>query len=202
MNRIQHIPTFNCGGFAMITLRPFWMGDADSLRKHLNNPDVSGRLTHIPRPYTAAHAQAWIEEMRSNRVRVEGLYEIPTRIDFAIEVGGQLAGSAAFIHIDGHKAQVSYWLGVEYRGRGIMTEALRALVAFGLQTCGLVRIYAHTSVDNPASHRVLEKAGFKFESVIEKEWLREGKFYDSRCYTIIASTATEAKHTTPVVREI
>ena len=163
-------------------LRPFAPTDRDALVESINASRIAERVTNIPSPYTVLHAREWLTSLERERVD----FAFARRIDFAIEINGGVVGSVAFIRIEGHRAQVSMWLSSEHRGRGIMPEALRMLVEFGQKLCGLVRIYAHVSVDNPASKQTLIKAGFVFESVIEKEWFRNGVYYDSYCYKVIA----------------
>jgi ribosomal-protein-alanine N-acetyltransferase len=89
------------------------------------------------------------------------------------------------ITIDTHKyfprAELGYWIAIPYRNKGFMTEAIQAIIKYGLTDLGLVRIQAYHSVDNPASGRVLEKAGMKFEGVMR---LYNGRF-DENMYAII-----------------
>jgi RimJ/RimL family protein N-acetyltransferase len=62
-------------------------------------------------------------------------------------------------------AELGYWLGTPYWNRGYMTEAARALVAFGFEVVGLDRIQATHLTRNPASGRVMEKIGMAFEAI-------------------------------------
>jgi len=161
-------------------LRPFYYTDVRSLRRNINHPDVARRVSNIPYPYTLSDAEAWLRLMERERQRG---YE--NRLDFVIDINEEVAGSVAFINIDGHKAQVSYWLGKEYWGQGIMTEAVKKLVTFGFETLELKRIWAFTYHVNTASMQVLKKAGFKLEGIHEKEWFKDGQHYDSHVYAIV-----------------
>ena len=67
-------------------------------------------------------------------------------------------------------------------GRGIATEAVRAFVAYGFETLPLDRIYASAYANNPASVRVLEKAGFQFEGRMRKNVIKDGVVLDSLLY--------------------
>ena len=86
-------------------------------------------------------------------------------LGFAIEVDGEAGGGIA-LHPQRNEsrrsAEIGYWLGESFWGRGIMTEAVQALTEYGLQQLGLARIYAGIFESNPASCRVLEKAGYAF----------------------------------------
>lgn len=158
------------------TLRPFCHSDAESLQKHINNPKVAKRVTNIPFPYTLEHAHVWINSMES------WISKSSTRVDFVIDINGEVVGSVAFINLELHKAQLSYWLAEDYWGKGIVPEAIKELVSFGFKELKLARIYGHVFPPNKASQRVLEKVGFEREAVIEKEWYRDGKLFDSYLY--------------------
>jgi len=74
------------------------------------------------------------------------------------------------VTMDVHKyfprAELGYWIAIPHRNKGYMTEAVSAIMQYGFADLGLVRIQAYHSVDNPASGRVLEKAGMTFEGVM------------------------------------
>lgn len=177
MKRNMVVPTIIASGF---TLRPFCHGDASSLQQNINNPKVARRVSNIPYPYTIERAHEWINAMES------WIGTSSKRVDFAIDIDGDVVGSVAFINLDGHKAQVSYWLGEAYWGRGIITEAVQKLIAFGFEEMKLVRIFAYVYHHNKASMRVLEKAGFGCEGVHRKEWFKDGEYYDSHYYAVVS----------------
>lgn len=181
MKLITNIPTVHGKGF---TLRPFSPRDEASLVEHINSSHISDRVSNVPSPYTAEHAKAWLEHMRLNTASLwRGVK--PKRLDFAISVSGCVVGSVAFIDVKDHMAQVSYWLGQEYQGHGIMAEAVREVVSWGLRDCGFVRIWGYTWSDNKASQKVLERAGFTLEGVHRKVWPKNGEFYDSHMYAVV-----------------
>lgn len=163
------------------TLRPFRETDASALVRHINSSHIADRVTNVPNPYTKEHAHAWLLRVKEERE----VFHHARRVDFVIDVAGELVGSIAFINIDGHKAQASYWLGEEFHGKGIMTEALTMLVEFGFSVAGFVRIWGYTYENNPASQAVLKKAHFQFEGVHRKEWLKNGVYHDSHMYAIV-----------------
>jgi [ribosomal protein S5]-alanine N-acetyltransferase len=82
-------------------------------------------------------------------------------------------------NIKEHKAEIGYWLGKDYWGQGIMTEAVRLITTYGFEKLGLRRIYAHVFVFNKASMTVLKKAGFKYEGKLRKHAKKGDKFLDS-----------------------
>ena len=78
-------------------------------------------------------------------------------------------------------AELSYWIVKPYRNKGFMTEVVSAVVKYGFSDLGLVRIQAYHSVENPASGRVLEKAGMTYEGTLR---LYNGR-NDEKMYSII-----------------
>ncbi len=97
------------------------------------------------------------------------------------------------ISIDRHKifprAEIGYWIAIPYRNKGYATEAVRAIIAYGLSTLQLSRIQATHSIDNPASGRVLEKAGMICEGTLRQY----GYLLDEKMYSIIPSDITDAR---------
>lgn len=158
------------------TIRPWRLDDADSLVKHANNRKVWLALRDLfPHPYTIQDAQEFLQRAIS---------EQPTT-KFCVEVEGVAAGGIG-IHPkeDVHRrtAGLGYWLGEEFWGRGIMTEAVAAFSDFCFENFPLRRIYAEAFANNPASARVLEKAGFVFEGRLRNNVTKDGKLLDSLLY--------------------
>ncbi len=81
-----------------------------------------------------------------------------------------------------HVAELGFWLGEEFWGHGIMTEVTPAFVDFCFQKFPLNRIYAEPYANNPASARVLEKAGFVLEGRLRKNAVKDGQVLDSLLY--------------------
>jgi len=158
------------------TIRPWRLDDAGSLVKHANNRKVWLALRDLfPHPYTIQDAQEFLQRAIS---------EQPTT-KFCVEVEGVAAGGIG-IHpkedVNRRTAGLGYWLGEEFWGRGIMTEAVAALTDFCFENFPLRRIYAEAYANNPASARVLEKAGFVFEGRLKNNVIKDGKLLDSLLY--------------------
>ena len=111
----------------------------------------------------------------------------PPDTNFASAVEGEAAGGVGFVlQPDVHRlsAEIGYWLGEAYWGRGIATEALRAVTAFAFEAHGLVRLFAGVFAWNTASMRVLEKAGYVREGVLTQSAIKDGKIIDQVLYAI------------------
>ena len=161
------------------TLREWKTGDEESLIHHANNRNVWINLRDsFPHPYTLADARNWIQ-----KASTEG----PVR-NFAIVVDGKAVGAIGFIpreDVYKRSAEIGFWLGEKYWGRGIMTEALRAVTEYAFANFDLCRMYADVFEWNPASMRVLENAGYTLEGRLKKAVTKEGKTIDEFLYAIV-----------------
>ena len=160
------------------TLRPFIDSDLPSLVKYANNYNIAKYLTdQFPHPYTDEDGQKFISSVsNSNPVNV-----------FAIEVNGEAAGAIGiFPQSDIHRksAEMGYWLAEPFWGNGIMTRAIGEIVEYGFKTFTIVRIFARPFSTNPASQRVLEKAGFTCEARLKDALYKNGIYMDELIYSI------------------
>ncbi len=167
------------------TLRPWHPADADSLVHHANNRKVWLNMRDgFPHPYTQSDALDWIARARAARPVTS----------FAIIIANQAVGSIGFelrSDIERFSAEVGYWLGEEFWGRGIATAALKTATAYALQTYKLNRIYALPFSENRASIRVLEKSGYRREGVLRLSVFKNGQFLDQALYAFIAHRRPE-----------
>jgi RimJ/RimL family protein N-acetyltransferase len=105
--------------------------------------------------------------------------------NFAIAVNDDAVGGIGYeIRPDVHRvsAEIGFWLGESHWGRGIMTEVLRAVTNHALHTHNLARLYASVFEWNPASMRVLEKAGYVREAVLRRSAVKDGRIIDQVLY--------------------
>jgi ribosomal-protein-serine acetyltransferase len=101
-----------------------------------------------------------------------------------IEYRGQLAGVVGFVYLDptNRRAEIGYWLGRAFQGRGIMTRACRRLVAYGFESLDLNRVEIRVDVDNRRSRAVPERLGFVQEAVLRESVQDRGQFRDVVMY--------------------
>lgn len=117
-------------------------------------------------------------------------------MNFIIEVDGEAAGGVGLTlgdDIERCSAEVGYWLGSEYWGRGIATAALSRICRYAFDELGLLRVFATPIVWNPASFRVLEKAGFYREGIMRNACIKDGTVTDMVLYAKMAPTVEPAK---------
>jgi ribosomal-protein-alanine N-acetyltransferase len=165
-----------CG---LCVLRRWQRDDKRSLIRHANNRRVWRNLRDIfPHPYTESDADAWLDY-----ASVEGR----SPWVFAIDVNGEAAGGISLVpgaEIERHSAEIGYWLGEAFWGRGIATAAVRAITDRGFEETELFRLYGWVFAWNPASMRVLEKAGYRREGVLERSAIKDGFLIDRVMYAI------------------
>ena len=136
-----------------LVLRPLVVSDGARVARFTSDLDVSRMMTSIPHPYIRIAAEGWILIGRA-RAHLERDYT------FGVELAGEgLIGCVGAHRRKGEAVEIGYWLGKPFWGQGFATEAVGAFV-FEAQRLGPLE--AGHFVDNPASGRVLEKAGFSY----------------------------------------
>jgi len=156
----------------MIKLRDYTKEDIDRLAGLANNKNVSRYLVFtFPYPYTKADAKWWIETgSKANNA-----------VTKVIEYEGEFVGSIGIHPQAGwrsHIAEIGYWIGEEYWGKGLATLALKIMTEFAFSNPALKKLYAPVLGANGGSKRVLEKCGYVLEGVFKKEVYKDGQYHD------------------------
>lgn len=158
------------------------MEDASALARHANNRKIAERLRdRFPHPYTVEDAKRFLSAVG---VRDENAKEFV----LAIEVDGEAVGAIGVVlgtDIERVSGELGYWLSEECWGRGIVTAAIRRFTPWAMERFHLTRLHADTFHDNPGSARVLEKAGFKRESVKRRAAIKFGEIKDLNVYVML-----------------
>lgn len=160
-------------------LRPWDAADAGSLVRHANNPRVAGNLRDgFPHPYTLSDAKSWLASISGEKHGVI----------LAVEVNGEAAGGIGLFpqkDVYRYNGEIGYWLSEYHWGKGIMTEALGAVVEFAFTETELLRLFAGVFENNPSSMRVLEKNGFTRECIHRKSVMKAGKRLDEHVFALL-----------------
>ena len=155
------------------------MDDAAGLTAGINNYSVWLHLRDwVLHPYTVEDAITYLQRVTTPQSE----HAVCVEVDGIVR-GGMSNRIGSDIHC--RTAELGYWLAEPLWGRGIMTAAVRAFVPACLQAFDLDRIFATTSSKNPASARVLEKAGFTFEGRLLKNAIKGDEVLDSLIYAWI-----------------
>ena len=164
-----------------VMLRPWRPEDAPSIARHADDPQVAANLRDVfPCPYQLSDAEEFIRLCRAA--------EPEQAIFRAIVVDGQAVGSVALTRgtdVCRRSAELGYWLGRAFWGRGIMTKAVEEMCRTGFEAWDIVRIYAEPFAHNAGSRRVLEKAGFALEGVMRCGIWKNGRLRDYCMYALL-----------------
>ena len=161
-------------------VREWRAGDASDLRAQADDRGVWINMRDaFPHPYGLEDAHRFIGQ---------ALARSPATF-FAVEADGRVAGGIGYLpHRDVERigAEVGYWIGREFWGRGLATAALRLVTAHAFAAhWDLRRLYAVPYATNPASARVLEKAGYRREGTLRQSALKDGRVLDQWMYAIV-----------------
>jgi ribosomal-protein-alanine N-acetyltransferase len=163
-------------------LRDWDERDIPSLTCYADNPRIAATMRDLfPSPYTREDARRFIT-----------MATHPSRnLLLAIEVEGKAVGGIGIHPLeDVHRntAEIGYWLAEPYWGRGIVTDAVRALIPVAFGTFDIIRLQAGIFSKNPASMRVLEKCGFIREAVHRDAITKNGVVMDEVLYVLLGKT--------------
>lgn len=107
----------------------------------------------------------------------------------AIDVDGEAVGSVGYViqqDVERVSAEIGYWLGESFWGRGIATEAVTAVTGYAVEHHRLARVFALPFASNAASCRLLEKAGYVLEARLRRSAIKDGVIQDQCQYAYIA----------------
>lgn len=155
------------------------MEDAPRLAELANNIKIAENLRDaFPHPYSLADAEKFIDMCLKHN---------PTQA-FAIEYDGEYAGNIGLhpeTDVYRKSAEIGYFLGEPYWGKGIITKAVKQIVEYGFANLDIVRIHTGVFEYNEASQRVLEKCGFKKEAVFEKAIFKKNQLWNEVRYALV-----------------
>jgi [ribosomal protein S5]-alanine N-acetyltransferase len=166
-----------------LILRPFELGDAPRVKLLAGDRDIAAMTLNVPHPDEDGMAEKWIGSHQD-------YFEKGEQVVFAITLkpGGELIGAIGLIlNLAHEKAELGYWIGKPYWGHGYCTEAARAALRYAFTDGGLNRVHAYHFHHNPASGRVMQKLGMKYEGRLRQHVKKWGQFIDNELYCILRS---------------
>lgn len=101
------------------------------------------------------------------------------------ENGDVIGAICIGIHNQFHHGELSYWIGKEYKNKGYCTEAAKGIVNYAFKQLKLNRIFARHLGNNPASGKVMEKLGMKYEGTLRQHVLKNGEYDDLVYYGLL-----------------
>lgn len=166
---------------ARLILRPFEPGDAATVQQLAGEREIADTTLNIPHPYDDGVAEAWIATHEPG-------FEDGTLAVFAIVLrdSGDLVGAIGLnIERQFNQAELGYWIGKPFWNRGYATEATIAVVRYGFNSLDLNRIASRHFTRNPASGRVMQKAGMRHEGTARQSMIKWGAYEDLHLYAIL-----------------
>jgi [ribosomal protein S5]-alanine N-acetyltransferase len=155
--------------------------DVASLARHANDREIWLNLRdRFPHPYSDEDARAYIAHLQTGK----------SNTSFGIDVGGDIVGMVSLmpgVDIERINCEIGYWLGRPFWGRGIVTEAVRAVTKHAFRELKMERVFAVPFTRNPASCRVLEKAGYVREGTMRRSAIKDGLVLDQYLYATYRS---------------
>ena len=159
-------------------IRKWRPSDAAELAKVLSDKEILDNLRDgLPYPYTEQDGAAFISAMLAADER--------ETFAFAVTVQDKAVGSIGVFrqgNVHRRTAELGYYIAKEYRGKGMMTEAVRQVCTYVFDNSDILRIYAEPFSYNAASCRVLEKAGFQYEGTLRCNAVKHGRILDMKMY--------------------
>ena len=165
---------------ARLTLRPWTLADASRMQQLAGNKCVA-RYTRLPHPYEDGEAEKFISTHASDFEQGKSLVLAVT-----LQETGEIVGCIG-LHGDFKSgiAELGYWIGAEYWGKGYCTEAAQAVVDYAFRALAVCRIHAAHFGGNPASGRVMEKVGLQPEGRRRGHLFRWGEYDDEVLYGLL-----------------
>jgi len=161
-------------------LREWQLFDAVSIAEHANNINIWNHVRdYFPHPYSEENGKQFIESV---------LGKPKPAVDLAIVVHGKAIGGIGIVpqkDVERISAEIGYWLGETYWNKGIMTEAIKQMVAYAFSHFPLQKIFAPVFDFNIVSQKVLQKAGFELEAILKHAAIKNDKIIDLHYYSVI-----------------
>ena len=145
-----------------LVLRPLLAADAPRVRDLAGADAIASTIPHLPHPYELHHAETWIEGHAA-------AFDEGTTLELGIharEEDGLVGAVALHLAPPHERADLGYWIGTPFWGRGYAREAAGAMLRHGFDTLGLHRVHAHHLTRNRASGRVLRRIGIALAPLV------------------------------------
>ncbi len=164
-----------------LILRPLELSDAPIIQKFVSAKEVAAPTFSIPHPYPKDGAEDFIRWAQVQTGSDSNYNFAITRKD-----NGDLLGCISLMCNPQHEvAEIGYWIGVPHWGQGYATEAVRRMIQFAFKKISLNRIFGQYFTTNPASGRVMQKAGMVYEGTMRQHIIRWGEYKDVATYAIL-----------------
>lgn len=165
-----------------LTLRMISMRDVADIYDYSHDPLVARHVlwdAHRSQADTRAYVRFILRQYREGQ---------PSSYAIVLKETGRVIGTIGFMSYweENSTVEVGYSIARQYWGRGIAAEALRALLGLAFEQMRLHRVEAQHELDNPASGRVMQKCGMRYEGTLRGRVFNKGRFSDVALYAMLA----------------
>jgi ribosomal-protein-alanine N-acetyltransferase len=175
---LKNLPTLETDRMILRRMTP---NDAEAVFAYASDPEVTR--------YVIWETHRSIEDSRAFLDLVTSKYESGGEPEWGIVYKGdhRFIGTCGIVSLEPHhaRAELGYALSRDYWGRGLMAEAVCAMISFGFDKMNLNRIEARCIAQNTASSRVMEKAGMLYEGTLRQRELIKGEHRDIKVYSVL-----------------
>ncbi|RAZ68350.1 GNAT family N-acetyltransferase [Planococcus maitriensis] len=166
-------------------LKPYRMNMADGVYEVVRKQEIADTMLMIPHPYPRKQLEGWLDYVQKS-------FEVGHAFEYAVftkEQPARYIGNCGLVSLSkAHRSgEIGYFIDPGEWGQGYATEACRKVIDIAFAEHGLNRLFGRCLVRNPASRRVLEKAGMVFEGRFKQEFFMDGAFEDVDYLAILKS---------------
>ena len=167
------------------------LADVNAITRLAGDRRIAENTRRLPHPYSQGHAVEFVRGIATNRETV-----------FLIEKDYTPIGMVGVDWREPESPELGYWLGVDYWGRGLATEAARAVIDFTFEEFEPEVLKSGARVANPASRNVLEKCGFQWSGVELHRFESLGSSTPVDCFRLTRSIWASLKNWSSATRRV
>ncbi len=178
MNQHDSRPTIKT---QRLLLRPLQLSDGFDVQRMAGKSKVAENTLYMPFPYPDGIAEEWIAtHVKDFQEKKQLVLGICRRSD------KKLIGCIGLtLKMEIENAELGYWIGEEFWNQGFATEAAKAIIQYSFESLNIHKVYANYFSNNPASGRVMEKAGMVQEGYLKEHVRHWGEYKDLFVYGIV-----------------
>lgn len=158
-----------------LLIREYKKSDIDGFLRVIRQPEIYATTYGIPKYYSRFRGEWWLRTIKENKNN-------HTAYEFAVFLRDKnyYIGNVGLINIsfEHNRADISYYIDREYMNRGFATEAAKEMLKYGFERYGFNKIQGICMSCNPASRKVMEKIGMKYEGTLRQDLYKDGIYYD------------------------
>jgi len=164
-----------------LLMKAISLEDWEEIEAYASDYDMAKTTLNIPHPYPKGSGKDFARHMAEQ-------FDIGKHYTFSVfdRKEGYFIGLMGLgVNKEFHHAELGYWIGKPFWGKGIGTEAAAAMMKYGFHELNLHRIFARAFAHNPGSYRIMEKIGMNYEGTFKEHVYRFGEYADVKFYGLL-----------------